>query len=447
VQGVRWLFLKDVRILKRSPLMVCVLVLYPILVALLIGFALSRGPDKPTIAVLNQVPPGEKLTIGNEQLGRVLGADELAKRTRTIDVATRAEAERKVRDGDALAALIVPPDAIRKASSQVDRARVDVIVSGEDPVKERFVDDAIASVIANENRRISHALIKTNLEYLRLLLRGGTVNVLGNEFSVLGLRRIGEITKAARRALPRGSPVRTRLDQVIEFNRLAQRNFGIGGRALAAASEPIVTRRQVLSGGRVPLTSFAAAVAVAVSLMFVTVLLASGSLALERTENVFTRLVRGPVSRSALLGEKVLLASGLALVVTLLMVLVVATFVPVEWDRFPLWLLALALGGAAFGALGVAIGALAREVSMASLIVFALLLPVVFVALVPSGVVSAWLYDLTRVISALFPFKSALRALDSALYGEGAIAGPLLHLAALAGGFGLVSRLLVGRLA
>jgi ABC-2 type transport system permease protein len=264
---------------------------------------------------------------------------------------------------------------------------------------------------------------------------------------VLGLRRIGEITKAARRELPRGSPVRGRLDQVIEFNRLAQQNFDIGERALTAASQPIVVRKQVLSGAHVPLTSFAAAVAVAVSLMFVAVLLASGSLALERTEHVFTRLVRGPVSRTALLGEKVALASALALVVTLLMVLVVATFVPVEWGRFPLWLLALAIGGISFGALGVAIGALAREVAMASLIVFALLLPVVFCALVPAGVVSSWLYDITRVVSAVFPFKPALKALESALFGQGTIVGPLLHLAALAVGFGLASRLLVGRLA
>ena len=84
---------------------------------------------------------------------------------------------------------------------------------------------------------------------------------------------------------------------------------------------------------------------------------------------------------------------------------------------------------------------------MASLIVFALLLPLVFLALVPSGVVSPWLYDLSRAISAIFPFKPALKAIDSALYGEGKLAGPLLHLAALALGFGVLSRLLVRRLA
>ena len=58
-----------------------------------------------------------------------------------------------------------------------------------------------------------------------------------------------------------------------------------------------------------PLTTFAAAVAVALSLMFVAVLLAAGSLALERSENTFERLVRGPLTRTGLLAEKIVLAA------------------------------------------------------------------------------------------------------------------------------------------
>ena len=50
---MRWLLLKDLRILRRSPLLVALLVLYPIVIAVLIGFALSRGPDKPEVAFYN----------------------------------------------------------------------------------------------------------------------------------------------------------------------------------------------------------------------------------------------------------------------------------------------------------------------------------------------------------------------------------------------------------
>ena len=75
------------------------------------------------------------------------------------------------------------------------------------------------------------------------------------------------------------------------------------------------------------------------------------------------------------------------------MLAVLAAFLDLGWDRAPAWLLALAVAALAFGALGVAIGALAREVRAASLLAFMLALPVAALALVPSGAVSGALYD------------------------------------------------------
>ena len=42
-------------------------------------------------------------------------------------------------------------------------------------------------------------------------------------------------------------------------------------------------------------------------------------------------------------------------------------------------------------------------------------LPFAFLALIPSGVVEAWVYDLVRIASAIFPFKAALDAKFSPL--------------------------------
>jgi hypothetical protein len=64
---------------------------------------------------------------------------------------------------------------------------------------------------------------------------------------------------------------------------------------------------------------------------------------------------------------------------------------------------------------------------------------------VPSGSVAPGLYDVIRVISALFPFKPALDALDVALNGGDGMVVALLHLAALFAGFGALSRLALNR--
>jgi hypothetical protein len=176
-------------------------------------------------------------------------------------------------------------------------------------------------------------------------------------------------------------------------------------------------------------------------LMFVCVLLAAGGVALEREEHTLARMLRGLVSRETLLVEKTLLAGGCAFVIAFAMLAGIGAFVALDWSRVGLWVAALVFGAAGFGALGVAIGALAREVRAASLLAFALSLPLALLALVPAGSVSSGFYDVISVISFVFPFKASLQALDAAVNDASpAIGVSLVHLAALTLVFGVLAR-------
>ena len=53
---MRWLLLKDLQILRRSPLLVALLLAYGGLVGALLGFAVQRDDAKPKVAFLNEVP-------------------------------------------------------------------------------------------------------------------------------------------------------------------------------------------------------------------------------------------------------------------------------------------------------------------------------------------------------------------------------------------------------
>ena len=106
---------------------------------------------------------------------------------------------------------------------------------------------------------------------------------------------------------------------------------------LAAVSEPLGVDRRSVDGRDTPLETFGVGVAAIVSLMLVTMLLASGLLALERQDNTLRRLVRGLVRPFALLSEKALVAGACGLLVALLLLAVVGIFVPLEWSRFGLW--------------------------------------------------------------------------------------------------------------
>ncbi|MBA2631271.1 MAG: ABC transporter permease [Thermoleophilaceae bacterium] len=211
--------------------------------------------------------------------------------------------------------------------------------------------------------------------------------------------------------------------------------------------EPLRVEARSLEGGRTSLSSFAVALAVSVSMMFITLLLAAGTLALEREENAFPRLVRGLVSRTGLLVEKAGLAAVCSVSVCLVMIAGLGLFVELDWGRFPLWMAALVVAGLAFAALGLAIGAITREVRASSLLAFMLSLPLAFLALVPSGAVAPALYDVIRAVSAAFPFKPALDALDAALNDTGGLGGALLHLVLLMAAFGASARVGLRRFA
>ncbi len=453
---MRWLLLKDLQILRRSPFLVALLVAYPVIISLLIGFALSKGPDKPKVAFVNEVPPSQNtFQIGNRKLDASQYAGRLFDAIDPLRVDTRAEAVEKVRSGEALGALIVPADVTQKLQGAINLSNepgsnptLEVIYNVEDPIKAQYVESTIKARLSDANKALSDELTKVAAGYLEILLRGGRFSILGRTFDVLGLQTTRAIIEAASAGLPRGSPDRDALQRVSQFARLAIQNLDLSDVVLSSISNPIRVERTILEGKRTPLSAFAVAISVTVSLMFVTVLLAAGMLALEREENAFTRLVRGLVSRSGLVVEKVGLAALCAFAVTLVMVLGISAFVPLDYERFPLWLAALAGGATAFGALGVAIGGLAREVRAASLLAFLLSLPIAFLALVPSGAVSAGLFDVIRVVSALFPFKPALQAMDAALNdADPGILRPLAHLAVLALAYAAVARLALRRFA
>ncbi len=425
------------------------LIVYPVLIALLVGFAISRGPEKPRVAFLNNVPKDTPFKIGNQSVDIVGARSTLCERIQCVRVDSRSEAIDKVRSGDVLGALILPRDLVSKLESLTgltpERPKVEVIVNQEDPVKERLVDDRITALLSEANLRIAHEVAKTSTRYLDLLQRGGSLNLLGQSIDVLGLQSAEQILRALRPSLRSSAEIEA-LDKVIRFTALANQNLNLANPLLASVAEPINVDKQVISGKTPPLDVFAIAIAATVTLMFVTVLLVAGSLALEREENAFSRLTRGLVSRPGLLAEKVGLGVVVALVVTMLMLAGLEIFVSLQWQRVGLWLVAILAGGAGFGAAGAALGAATREVRAASLLAFMVSLPVAFLSLVPSGSVGPGLYDVIGVVTALFPFKPALHAMERALDASGPAMGTaLIHLAALTLAYAVLARLALRR--
>jgi ABC-type transport system involved in cytochrome c biogenesis permease component len=434
-----WLLRKDLTILRRSRLMVAVLVIYPIAIALLIGLALSRSPAKPKVAIVDETPPGQTVQVGSQRVQVSRYADQLFSQVDAVHASSRADAVREVRAGAVLAAVVIPRDIATKLTSGVAQARLELIYNG-DALEQSLVQSQLDSALAQANLGFSEQIQRAAAQALALLLKGGNLGILGAPRNLIGLSEIPPVLHAIIPRLPRGYQ-RAQLERIEGFAGFAAQNLILSKQVLATVSQPIQARSTLLHGRRTPLNTFAVVVAVSVSLMFVCVLLAAGGLALEREEHTLARLARGLVARELLLVEKLLLAAGCAFVLAFAMLVGVGAFVTLDWSRIGLWLLALACGSLAFAALGVAIGALAREVRAASLLAFLLSLPLAFLALVPSGSVAHGLYDAIGVVSFVFPFKASLQALDAAVNRSSpTIGSSVAHLAALTVLFSALAR-------
>ncbi|MGH2880586.1 MAG: ABC transporter permease [Solirubrobacteraceae bacterium] len=460
---MRWLLAKDLLILRRSRLLVAVLVLYPVAIALLIGFAISASPSKPRVGVVDETPPGTAIALGNTRIGVTQYTDQLFGHVQVVRVPTRAAAVAKVNSGDVLAAIVIPGDFVSKVSSGVKQAHLEVIYNG-DALKQSFVSSAINSALAQANLALSQQIRAVVVHDIGLLFAGGSLGSLGISQNIIGLSQLAPTVEAVAAHIPAGAD-RTTLKKIAGFAALAASSLGIAKNVLATVGQPIAVKSELLHGRRTPLDTYAVVVAVSISLMLLSVLLAAGGVALEREEHTLARLIRRPpaadeddtvgagrlrarggrgalVTREGLLAEKALLAAGCGFAVALAMLLGVSAFVPLELSRVAAWAIALICGALGFASLGVAIGALAREVRAASLLAFLLVLPLAFLALVPSGSVAGGLYSVIGAVSFVFPFKAALQALDAAVNQSApGLAISIVHVLAVALGFGLLARL------
>lgn len=446
---MRWLLTKDLQILRRSPLQLTLLVLYPIVIALLVGFAMTRGPEQTKVALYNAMPASESLGFGGEEIDGEEIRDQLCGRVDCIEADSTEQAKAMVSSGEATAAVILPEDTVEKIRSLTSLnpqpPEVKVVVNGSDTVANQVTDDRIDAMLGEANLLLAKRLSEAANEYLDLILRGGDFTLFGQDIEVLGLQRSEQILKRLERRLPPGAD-RESLKRAARFAQLATDNLGLAAPLLTAITQPIKADKVVVGDQAPSLDAFAIGVTVGFALMFVTVLLVAGSLALEREENAFTRLVSGLVTRGQILAAKVGLGTVVGTVVSLILLTGLGLFVGIEWGRAPYWLLALIFGAAAFAAAGAALGAATREVRAATLAAVMICLPIALLSLVPDDAVGSLIETAINLVSAFFPFRPTLDGITAGLELSGSgIWLNLLHLTALTAAYSALARLALRR--
>ena len=162
---MRWLLVKDLQILKRSPLLVGLLVIYPVALALMIGFALSSPPGKPKVAYFSEVAPGKgNIQLGSQKINVSGYASQLFQSIQPIRVNSREQAVAKVRDGQASAALIVPGDIVGQIQSLITQGvgspTVELILNSRNPLERQFAQQAISRRLSQVEQAVSKQVLR-----------------------------------------------------------------------------------------------------------------------------------------------------------------------------------------------------------------------------------------------------------------------------------------------
>jgi ABC-2 type transport system permease protein len=397
---------KDLLLLRRSPVLVGVLVAYPLLVALLVGVVAGYANTKPRVAFVDRDGLPAHVQVG----GKSFDVRALIDRVATeIDLVPMSEqqASRQLETGRVVASVVVPPGFVRALrASQSPELVLERGRGGLAPIVTREME----SLVYNLNRELQRAYIAQNVQYVDLLREGGQGQFLGQTFDVLGLRRTDELLAQL--------PPDPRIERIRQFVATAGLALTQTGQALRSIAAPITLRIAPDQGRTWALSAEVQAYGLALAITFLGLVLAAGALAAERDENVIGRLARGLVSLWRLVAAKLSLAAVVAVLLGLAIAIVFGIAVEVggvtggePWQRLPLLAAGLAIAGGSVGALGALLGALAREGRTASLVAVLVALPIMLAGLVPPQV-----SPVAGHVSQAFPFAHSVDLFSAALY-------------------------------
>jgi len=431
---------KDLLSLRRAPLVVILLALYPLLIAGLVGTVAGYANSRPRIAVVDlDHIPAETTVAGHTYHIKNL-IDEVAKNVH-ISWMNKAQAAQALRTGEVVGVITIPRGFVADLKSITINPQVEFETS-QGGISSR-VTQQMQALIYNLNRKLQDAYLKDAIGYISIIRNGGTADFLGSNYKVLGIKEARSLL-ASEKNNPKAA-------EVVRFLDTAEGALRASEVSAHAVAQPIRLATATRSGRGWLLSAQMQAYALALTVSILALALGAAVTASERDENVACLLGRGLVSRFSLLAAKIALATIISIAVGGVILLAFGMIVEIggisggqPWQRIPLVLGGVTLFGAALGAIGTLIGALAREGRSATLGALLVALPIVLLGLIPREIAPP-----AGLISDIFPFSHGERFFSSALYDlhPWATVGPeALWLLGLLVAWGAVARLVQPRL-
>lgn len=435
---LRPLLAKDARLLVRNRPLLVALVLYPLLLAAVLGAAFREAPQKLDLVVVDDDPGGtleidEGETLTTQDLWEAAGPSANVRR-----VDTEAEALAILRRGEADAALLVPRGFLRDLSALGGNATLRLVVDESDPVRAGVARNAVEGAIEGFVKSVVQRKVQDVLVLLNLTVEGGTTRIAFVDVDILGIDRARARLDEVRGTLDPGSEEARKVREVVTFLDFARTVLGESERYLVTTAMPLRVQASGLAAQETPLAAVALPGAIVLGVFWTGALAAALLAARERETGVARRLVASPAPRALQVASKTLVALAAALLPALLLVAVGIVLFGLPLRPAPLALVVLLVASLAAAALGALCAGLGRATSAAALLAVLLLLPMLLLGGLFYPV--AYMPPAAQAVAKVLPVTLATDALRGALLRG----SPFAELLAPLGGLVLFALLAAG---
>ncbi len=453
---------KEARVLLRSRLLLMVLILYPLVLVGILGYAFSQ-PQRIPIAIVNEdldetgrpdtgvVPP---VSPGDEPY--IVSSTDIIKRIKSLEddgfirvlETNFADGRAKLLDGEVQAIVQFPAGFADKLAGYQQAAAAVVTIDKSDPVRSSFMNLTIQGVVRDFQEEVVNKKADRILNYLRLTLniepdcRSEGADVCPGFPGVVS--RLRQVEQNATLSTENRQRI---LDSIAFMEEKVIPNLQVADQVVRSMALPLQVNIKGESSGTDQIRDLVIPAALGLSIFWTGSIATSSLVVYERESPAYTRLRITPASALSIYGSKILLTVLIILGQTLVILVAVTSAFEATVDNLPLTMLILLLSTLASVGLGLLLAGLTRDVSSVVLLSVLITFPMLFL----SGLFYPvdFMPEAAQVLAALFPLTytvtglrgSMLRGFDFADGQETVVALALFAVILSAVGFFLSRRL------
>lgn len=381
---------KEVKTLLRSRLLLVVLILYPLVIVGIIGYAFSQPNQPVPVAIVNEdVDPvtGQpndgtvENPIEGEEGGVTITTTDIIQRLEPfadMQFTTFADGKRKLLTGEVQAVVRFPPNFVRDIVNLDSNGQIEVVIDQSDPVRATFMEVLVRGIVQSFQEEIIESKVELVIQAIN---RSLNVNLDTEDPLYPGFRGVRERLMDLQANHEDYSPEEhQKLAESIAFLDTIVDTLEDSREIVRSVAQPVQLALEQEESGNRFLRDLVVPAALGLGIFWTGALATSTLVVYEREAPAYARLRITPATGFGIYGAKIVLTTAIILAQSLVILSIAVLGWNTRIDNMPLTLLIILLSSAASMGVGLFVSGLTRDVNGAVLLSVLVTFPMMFLS-------------------------------------------------------------------